>query len=42
MNKIIKNFVLAGDKYLRKMYLKEPGFAYNAWGPFTKKKENSF
>ena len=39
MNKIISNFLLAGDKFMPKMHLKQPGFTYSACGPFTKNKE---
>ena len=39
MNKIINNFLLARDKFTSEMYLKLPGFAYSACGPFTKNKE---
>ena len=39
MNEIIKKFLLVGDKFIPEMYLKQPGFAYSARGPFTKNKE---
>ena len=39
MNKIINKFLLAGDKFMPEMHLKQPGFTYSACGPFTKKKE---
>ena len=39
MNKIINKFLLAGDKVMPKMHLKQPGFMYSACGPFTKNKE---
>ena len=39
MNKIITKLVLAGDKFLPKMHLKQPGFTYSACEPFTKNKE---
>ena len=32
-------FLLAGDKFMPKMHLKQPGFTYSAYGPFTKNKE---
>ena len=38
MNKIVK-FLLASDKFMSEMYLKQPGFAYSACGPFTRNKE---
>ena len=40
MNKIVfKKFLLAGDKFIPEMHLRQPGFTYNASGPFTENKE---
>ena len=39
MNKIINKFLLAGDKFMPEMHLRQPGFIYSACGPFTKNKE---
>ena len=39
MNEIVNNFLLAGDKFMSEMHLKQPGFTYSACGPFTKNKE---
>ena len=39
MNKIVNNFFLVGDKFMTEMHLKQPGFTYSAYGPFTKNKE---
>ena len=39
MNEIVNKFLLAGDKFIPEMHLKQPGFSYNACGPFTKNKE---
>ena len=39
MNEIVNNFLLAGDYFTPKMHLKQPGFTYRAWRPFTKNKE---
>ena len=39
MNKIINKFLLAGDKFLPEMHLKQPEFAYGICDPFTKNKE---
>ena len=39
MNEIVNTFLLAGDKFMPKMHLKQPGFTYSACGPFTKNKE---
>ena len=39
MNKIVNKFLLAGDKLIPEMHLKQPGFTYSTRGPFTKNKE---
>ena len=39
MNEIVNTFLLAGDKFMPEMHLKQPGFTYRACGPFTKNKE---
>ena len=39
MNEIVNKFLLAGDKFIPKIHLKQPGFTYAACGPFTKYKE---
>ena len=39
MNEIVNTFLLAGDKFVREMHLKQPGFTYSAYRPFTKNKE---
>ena len=45
MNKIVNKFLLAGEKFMPEMHLKQPaalgkpGFTYSACGPFTKNKE---
>ena len=39
MNKIVNKFLVAGDKFIPKMSLRERGFTYSACGPFTKKKQ---
>ena len=39
MNKIIYKFLLTGDKFIPELHLKQPGFTYNACGPFTKHRE---
>ena len=31
--------LLAAEKFMPEMHLKQPGFTYNACGPFTKNKE---
>ena len=39
MNEIVNKFLLAGDKFMPEMHLKQPTFTYSACGPFTKNKE---
>ena len=39
MNEIVDTFLLAGDKFMPEMHLRQPGFTYSACGPFTKNKE---
>ena len=39
MNDIINKFLLAGDKFMPEMHLRQPEFTYSACGPFTKNKE---
>ena len=38
MNEIVNKFLLAGDKFMPEMHLKQLGFTYSACGPFTKNK----
>ena len=35
MNEIVNKFLLAGDKFITEMHLRQPGFIYSACGPFT-------
>ena len=39
MNEIINKFLLAGDKFMPEMHLRQPGFTYRACGRSTKNKE---
>ena len=39
LNEIVNNFLIAGDKFMLKMHLRQPGFTYSACGPFTENKE---
>ena len=39
MNEIVSKFLLAGDKCMPEIHLKQPGFTYSACGPFAKNKE---
>ena len=38
MNEIVNKFLLAGDKFMPEIHLKQPGFTYSACRPFTEKK----
>ena len=39
MNHVINKFLLAGDKFMPNMHLRQPQFVYSACGPFTRHKE---
>ena len=39
MNEIVSKFLLAGDKFMSEMHLKQRGFTDSACGLFTKNKE---
>ena len=41
MNNIINKFLLAGDRYMPEMHLRQPQFTYSACGPFTKHKQKN-
>ena len=41
MNEIVNKFLLVGDKFMPEMHLKQPGFTYSAFDPFTKIIEKS-
>ena len=38
MNNVINKFLLAGDKFMPEMHLRQPEFVYSACGPFTRHK----
>ena len=38
INNIINNFLLAGDKFMPEIHLKQPQFTYITFAPFTKNK----
>ena len=46
MNEIVNRFLLAGDRFMREIHLRQPtlldksGFTYSAYRPFTKKRKN--
>ena len=39
MNRIVNKFLLAGDKFMPEMHLKQTRFTYSASRPFTKNKD---
>ena len=39
MNNVINKFLLAGDKFMPEMHLKQHQFVYSACGPSTRHKE---
>ena len=39
MSEIVNKFLLAGDKFMPEMCLKQLGFTYSAYGSFAKNKE---
>ena len=39
MNEIANKLLLAGDKFMPGMHLRQPRFTYSACGQFTKNKE---
>ena len=42
MNEIVNKFLLAGDKLMPEMHIKQPGFTYSACGPFKKTEDTSY
>ena len=41
MNAIVNKLLLAEDKFMLEMHLRQPGFTYSACGPLTKNKERT-
>ena len=39
MNEIVNKFLLAKDKFIPELHLKQSGFTYTTYCPFTKNKE---
>ena len=39
MNEIVNKFLLASDKFMPEMHLRQPQFVHSVCGPFTKNKE---
>ena len=42
MNNIINKFLLAGDKFMPEMLLRQSGFTYSDCGPITKKSKQEY
>ena len=38
-NSIVNRLLLAGDKFMSEMHLRQPGFTYSSGGPLPKNKE---
>ena len=36
MNNIVNTFLLAGERFMPEVYLRQPGVIYSACGPFIK------
>ena len=41
MNETVNKCLLAGDRFMPEMHLKQPGFSYSACGLFTKNKQRN-
>ena len=41
MNDIVNKFLSAGDKFIPKLHLRQPGFTFSACGNFAKKKKSN-
>ena len=41
MNKIVNKFLLAGDKLMSEIHLRQHGFTYNACRPLKKQRKNT-
>ena len=41
MNEVVNKFLLAEDKFIPEMHLRQPGVTYSGFGPFTKNKERN-
>ena len=39
MNNVIKKFLLAGEKFMPEMHLRQPQFVFSACGPFNRHKK---
>ena len=41
MNEIVNTFMLAGDKFMPEIQLRQPGFTYIYYGSFTENKKRT-
>ena len=41
MNEIVNKLLLAGDKFMPEVHLRQPGFTYSAFEQFTKNNEKT-
>ena len=41
MNEVVNRFLLAGDKFMPEIHLRQQGFTYSVCGSFTKNKERT-
>ena len=39
MNEIVNKFLVADDTFMPEIHLKQPGFTYSTFKPFTENKE---
>ena len=39
MNENVNKFLLVRNKFMPEIHLKQPGFTYSTYSPFTKKKK---
>ena len=39
MNETVNEILLAGNKFMSEMHLRQPGFTYSDCGPFTRNKQ---
>ena len=40
MSDIVNKFLLAGDRFMPEMHLRQPGFTCSVCGPFTRNRKN--
>ena len=42
MNETVSKILIAGNKFMPEMHLRQPGFTYSACGPLEKKKQRTY